>query len=177
MADFQLPVGDPKMLGFNPKRLAQIAPAMQSFVDDHRLPNLVTMAVRNGEVVHLNACGFMDIEKNSPVNTETLFRLYSNSKPIAGVATLILFERGILTPDDPVSKFLPELTNLLVQKPDGSTERSRRDITIRDCLTNTTSLNTPATMPLMFREKYQKALETLGWTENETKSPPINSCL
>ena len=117
----------------------------------------------------------MDIEKNIPVTTETLFRLYSNSKPIAGVATLILFERGLLTPDDPVSKFIPELANLLVQKHDGSTEPSRRDITIRDCLTNTTSLNTPATMPLIFREKYQKALETLGWTQNNSEDVPINS--
>ena len=175
MTDFQLPLGEPKSLGFDPKRLAQIAPAMQSFVDDHRLPNLVTMVVRNGEVAFLNACGFMDIEKNIPVTTETLFRLYSNSKPIAGVATLILFERGLLTPDDPVSKFVPELANLLVQKHDGSTEPSRRDITIRDCLTNTTSLNTPATMPLIFREKYQKALETLGWTQNNSEDVPINS--
>ncbi|MAI41474.1 MAG: serine hydrolase domain-containing protein [Candidatus Azotimanducaceae bacterium] len=175
MSRSQLPKGDPKSLGFNTRRLEQIAPAMHAFVEDKRVPNLLTMVVRKGKVVHLNACGVMDIENSNPANSETLFRLYSNSKPIAGVAALILFEKGILTPDDPVSKFVPQLANLQVQKNDGSTEPSRRDITIRDCLTNTTSLNTPATMPIMFREKYKGALETLGWIQSNRKTPPINS--
>ncbi len=175
MTHSMLPNGDAKQLGFDPNRLAQIGPAMQAFVDDKRVPNLVTMVVRQGQVVHLDACGVMDLETEKSVKPETLFRLYSNSKPIAGVATLILFEKGVLTPDDPVSKFVPELSNLRVLRPDGTTEPARRGITIRDCLTNTTSLSTPANLPMSSREQYREALETLGWIPGDNKPPPINS--
>ena len=96
MTHSTLPNGDAKQLGFDPNRLAQIGPAMQAFVDDKRVPNLVTMVVRQGQVVHLDACGVMDLETEKSVKPGTLFRLYSNSKPIAGVATLILFEKGVL---------------------------------------------------------------------------------
>lgn len=84
---------------------------MQAFVDDKQVPNLVTMVVRKGQVVHFDARGVMDFESQKPVSPGTLFRLYSNTKPMAGVATLILYERGLLTPDDPVSKFVPELAD------------------------------------------------------------------
>ncbi len=168
MTHSSLPSGNAKALGFDPDRLAGIAPAMQQFIDDRKVPHLVTLIARKGQIVHLDARGVMDFESRKPVNTHTLFRLYSNSKPIAGVATLILYENGVLTPDDPVSKFVPELADLRVQGPGMLTsEPARRNITIRDCLTNTTSLNTPATMPMSFQEQYRDALQTLGWIDRE----------
>ncbi len=174
MAHATLPIGDPDTLGFDPDRLAQLGPAMQSFVDNGDVPNLVSMVVRRGQVVHLNACGVMDFESQVPVAPDTLFRLFSNTKPMAGVATLILYERGLLTPDDPVSKFVPELTNLRVQRPDGSTVAANRNITIRDCLTNTTSIATD--MPMSYRGQYREALETLGMIRTDSFKPlPTNS--
>jgi len=176
MANSTLPAGDPKTLGFDPDRLAQMGPAMQRFVDEKQVPNLVTMVVRRGQIVHLHACGVMDFESQKPAKTDTLFRLYSNTKPMAGVATLILYERGLLTPDDPVSKFLPELADLRVQQPNGTTVPARRNITIRDCLTNTTSIHTLATMPIWYRQQYRKPLETLGYIPGDNAKPsPINS--
>ena len=176
MTHSTLPNGDAKALGFDPDRLAQISPAMQAYVDNKRVPNLVTMVVRKGQVVHLHACGVMDFESGKPVKPGTLFRLYSNTKPMAGVATMILYEQGLLTPDDPVDKFLPEMANLRVQLPNGLTEPASRNITIRDCLTNTTSFSTPATIPLSYRDQYRDALETLGWSKSENFRPyPINS--
>jgi len=162
-----LPTGDPAALGFDPERLAAIGPAMQKFVDDEKVPNLVTMVVRKGQVVHLDARGVMDFESNTPVDTGTLYRLYSNTKPIAGVATLILFEAGILTPDDPVTRFVPELKNMKVHVPGGAPVDVNRDITIRDCLTNTTSLMMPMSAPMSFRQQYRDALTTLGWLAGE----------
>jgi CubicO group peptidase (beta-lactamase class C family) len=176
MTHSTLPEGDAKALGFDPDRLAQISPAMQAFVDEKQVPNLITMVVRKGQVVHLEARGVMDFESQEPVNPGTLFRLYSNTKPIAGVATLILYERGLLTPDDPVSKFVPELADLRVQLPSGMTEPARRNITIRDCLTNTTSINTLTNMPMSYRQQYREALETLGMIRSDDFKPlPINS--
>lgn len=165
MSDSPLPVGDPTELGFDPDRLSRIGPAMQAFVDDGRVPNLVTLVVRRGQIVHRHACGVLDLDEDAPVGLDTLFRMYSNTKPIAGAATMVLYERGVLTPDDSVAKFLPEWGNLQVRRADEPmmTERARRGITIRDCLTNTTGLSNPGTMPHFYRQQYRDTLTTLGW--------------
>lgn len=168
-----LPRGDAKALGFDPDRLARIAPAMQQFIDDKKVPNLITLVARKGQIVHQSAQGVMDFESQTPVSDRTLYRLWSNTKPLAGVATLIMYENGILTPDDPVSKFVPELADLKVHVPGAlAPVAASRNITIRDCLTNTTSLNSPATMPMAFRTQYRDALTTLGWIPAEDGSRP-----
>ena len=172
MSPSTLPSGDPAALGFDPDRLAAIGPAMQQFVDDNKVPNLVTMVVRKGQVVHLDARGVMDFESQTSVDSGTLYRLYSNTKPMAGVATLILYEAGILTPDDPVTRFVPELKNMKVHVPGGVPVDVNRDITIRDCLTNTTSLMMPMSAPMSFRQQYRDALTTLGWIPGEDGGRP-----
>ena len=165
MTDSPLPLGDPFHLGFDPERLARIGPAMQAFVEDRRVPNLVTLVARRGRLVHQHACGVLDLDEDAPAGLDALFRMWSNTKPIAGAATLILYERGVLTPDDPVAKFLPEYAGLRVQSPAEpmATVPAERDITIRDCLTNTTGLANPATMPHFYRQQYRDVLTTLGW--------------
>ena len=184
MTDSPLPVGDPVALGFDPERLARIAPAMQEFVDTRRVPNLVTLVARRGQVVHHHACGVLDLDDDAPAGLDTLFRMWSNTKPIAGVATMVLYERGLLTPDDPVSKFLPEYANQRVRLADAPmmTEPAKRGITIRDCLTNTTGLVNPSTMPHFYRQQYGEVLTTLGWIGQDAnmlsmpdgESPPTN---
>ena len=165
MSDAPLPPADPQTLGFDAARLARIGPAMQAFVDDGRVPNLVTLVARRGQLVHLHACGVLDLEDDAPAGTDTLFRMWSNTKPIAGVATMILYERGLLKPDDPVAKFLPEYAEQRVYNAAEPMAplAAKRGITIRDCLTNTTGLVNPATMPHFYRDQYRDALTTLGW--------------
>ena len=164
MSDAPLPIGDPKELGFDPNRLAQISDAMQHFVDTKKAPNLVTLLARKGQIVHFEARGVLDLEKGNPVGKDSLFRMFSNTKPIAGVATLILFERGILSPDDPVSRFLPEWADLHVVNRNElmMTETARRPLTIRHCLTNTTGLMRPNDLPEMYRHRYREELSKLG---------------
>ena len=182
-----LPLGDAAALGFDPKRLDRIGPAMQAYIDDKRLPNLVTLVARRGQIVHLEAQGLLSFETGKPATTESLFRMFSNTKPLAGVATCILYERGLLTPDDPVSRFLPEFGDSRVQIPNapGMTERARRGITVRDCLTNTTGILNPGTMPAFYREQYADvfarlydgidALKTLGWMRRNDDTPTLSS--
>ena len=179
MSQTPLPVGDARALGFDPSRLARLAPAMQAFVDDGRVPNLVTLVARRGQLVHHHACGRLDLDEDAPAGLDTLFRMWSNTKPIAGAATLILYERGLLTPDDPVAKFLPEYADLRVYNPRDplSTVPAKRPITIRDCLTNTTGLMDPATMPNYFRQQYREQLIALGWMRGDgggEDPPPDN---
>ena len=165
MSDSPLPVGDPAALGFDPERLARIAPAMQAFVDTARVPNLVTLVARRGQIVHRHACGVLDLDDDAPAGLDTLYRMWSNTKPIAGAVTMTLYERGLLTPDDPVSRFLPEYADQRVQTAAEPmmTEPAKRGVTIRDCLTNTTGLVNPTTMPHFYRQQYRDVLTTLGW--------------
>ena len=168
MPQSPLPVGDAAALGFDPDRIALIGPAMQRFVDDKKVPNLVTLLARKGEIVHFEARGVQDFKKQDPVSKNSLFRMYSNTKPIAGVATMILYERGILTPDDPVARFLPEWGSQVVahrNEPSITTPVSR-PMTIRDCLTHTTGLMNPMTMPVMYRQQYREPLTRMGWAWN-----------
>jgi CubicO group peptidase (beta-lactamase class C family) len=160
-----LPAASPEEEGFIPERLARIGPAMQRFVDEGKVPNLVTLVARHGRVVHFEARGYMDLESRRPVDTSTIFRLYSNSKPIAGLAVMMLYEEGLLTPDDPISRFLPAFKNPVVRIGDqpGMTEPARREITVRDCFRNTSGIATAARIPLSYRNQYRAELETLGW--------------
>ena len=165
MTDAPLPQGAPAALGFDPQRLESIGPAMRAFVDDGRLPNLVTLVARRGQVVHQHACGVLDLDDHTPAGLDTLFRMWSNTKPIAGVATLILYERGLLNLDDPIARFLPEYADQRVRRVDDplATEPAKRGITIRDCLTNTAGLQDPSAMPHSYRERYTDVLTKIGW--------------
>ena len=165
MTGLPLPQGDPVALGFDPQRLANIEGAMRATVDDGRLPNLVTLVARRGRIVHQHACGVLDLDDDAPAGLDTLFRMWSNTKPIAGVATLTLYERGLLDLDDPIARFLPEYADQRVRRADEpmATEPARRGITIRDCLTNTTGLQDPSSMPHFYREQYEDILTQIGW--------------
>ncbi|MCE2407307.1 MAG: beta-lactamase family protein [Pseudomonadales bacterium] len=169
MSDAPLPIGDPTELGFDPDRLAQLGPAMQHFVDSQKVPNLVTLLARKGQIVHFESRGVLDIEQGNPVGMDSLFRMYSNTKPIAGVATLILFEKGILTPDDPVARFLPEWGDLQVVNRNELmlTEPAKRPLTIRHCLTNTTGLMSPQAMPSFYRQQMRDELASLGYEDDD----------
>ncbi|MDE0190298.1 MAG: serine hydrolase, partial [Gammaproteobacteria bacterium] len=79
-----LPLGDAAAFGFDPKRLEQIGPAMQAYIDDRRLPNLVTLIARRGQIVHLEARGVLSFETGKPATTQSLFRMFSTTKPLAG---------------------------------------------------------------------------------------------
>ena len=183
----ELPLGDAAALGFDAQRLAQIGPAMQAYIDDRRVPNLVTLIARRGQIVHLEARGVLSFETGKPATPDSLFRMFSNTKPLAGVATCILYERGLLTPDDPVSRFLPEFGDSHVQLPDapGMAEPARRPITVRDCLTNTTGILHPGMMPAYHRDQYADvfariydgvdALKAQSWMRRDPDAPPLPS--
>lgn len=169
MDNYPLPTVEAAEAGFDPSRLAQIGEAMQTFVDARKVPNLVTLLARHGRIVHFEARGVLDLDEPEEAQKNTLFRMYSNTKPIAGVATMILFERGVLTPDDPVSKFLPEYANQRVMNRNEPmmTGSTNRGITIRDCLTNTTGLQNPGTMPSFYRQQFAEQVEIILGPRNE----------
>jgi CubicO group peptidase (beta-lactamase class C family) len=110
----ELPTAKAEKVGMSTERLNTLTNGMKSIVDEGKLAGVVTMVARHGKVVHFVASGKSDIAKNTPMQKDSIFRIYSMSKPITGVAMMMLFEEGKWQLNDPVSKYIPEFANLKV---------------------------------------------------------------
>jgi CubicO group peptidase (beta-lactamase class C family) len=129
-----------RALDFDGARLALVRPALQRFVDSGELAGIVTLTSLHGEIVQAEAIGWSDIETDTPMRSDTLFRIASMTKPITSVAALMLIEEGKLALADPISRWIPELANPRVLRdaagPLEDTVPAERAITIEDLLTH-----------------------------------------
>lgn len=142
-----LPLAKPEEAGMSSVRLRRIHEAIQSHIDAGEISGAVTLVARRGRLVHFEAHGLMDIQSKRPMEKDAIFRIASMSKPITGVAVMMMMERGKLRLNDPVSRFLPEFKNPKVAMARGDSGESYlvpadRDLTIRDLLTHTNGLMT-----------------------------------
>ena len=136
----------PEEVGMDSGRLERVTQAMQGFVDEGLLSGAVTMASRDNKVMHYEAVGYRDIEAQAPMTPDTIFRIYSMTKPVTGAALMILYEEGKFKLSDPVEKYLPEMKDLQVYaglNDDGSmiTEPSDHPMTIRELMSHTGGLS------------------------------------
>jgi CubicO group peptidase (beta-lactamase class C family) len=109
-----LPQAAPESVGFAPGALDKMDESMQGLIDQKHLAGIVTLVARKGKVVQHKAYGMQDIEKQLPMKTDTIARIYSMTKPVAGVAMMMLYEEGKWKPSDPIAKHIPEFANLKV---------------------------------------------------------------
>lgn len=109
-----LPTATPESVGFIPGALDKMDAGMQDLVDKKHLAGIVTLVARHGKVVQHKAYGVQSLETNAPMKLDTIARIYSMTKPITGVAMMMLYEEGKWKPADPVSKYIPEFANLKV---------------------------------------------------------------
>jgi CubicO group peptidase (beta-lactamase class C family) len=107
---------DPREVGFDPDRLQRVERHFRSYVDDGRLAGWTIAVARRGRVALLAHHGRADLEADRPVADDTLWRIYSMTKPITSVAALMLYERGLLELTDPVSRFIPEFADARVYR-------------------------------------------------------------
>jgi CubicO group peptidase (beta-lactamase class C family) len=130
--------------GFSTDGLAQIPPMLKGVVDAGDLSGAVTLVWRGGREVQLNTIGKRDIAHDLPMTRDTLFRIASMTKPITSVAALMLLEEGKLKLEDPITKWLPEFSNMRVLKMPGGTlddtYPSPRAITVEDLMTHRSGL-------------------------------------
>ena len=142
-----LKIAAPESVGLSSQRLARIRPVMQQYVNQEQLCGLTTMIWRNGVVAHLEKFGQQD--DTEPTQFDTIFRIYSMTKPITSVAIMMLYEKGHFQLNDPVARFIPEYGDLEVvaNLEDGSTETvpAERKMTIRDLLRHTSGLTSDFT--------------------------------
>ena len=134
----------PHEVGLSAKRLAYISTTSQKFIDEERLAGSVTVVARRGKVAHFEAFGMMDIKANKPMQRDTIFPIYSMTKPIAAAAVMMLCEEGKLQLDASASTYLPELGGLKVAA-DSDREsftlvEADRDMTVRDLMRHTAGL-------------------------------------
>jgi CubicO group peptidase (beta-lactamase class C family) len=103
----------PVNLGFSPARLARIDRFLKEhYVETGKLAGTLLAVSRHGETVHWAAAGRADRERNVPMRQDTLFRIYSMTKPVTSVAFMMLVEEGLVSLDDPVHRFIPSWRNL-----------------------------------------------------------------
>ncbi len=112
-------LASPESVGFSTAGLKAFQQAMRALVDEAKLAGVTTLVARHGKVVQLDAYGVQDLETKKPVTKDTIFRIASMTKPIAGVAMMMLWEQGKWTLDDPVAKHIPEFANLKVATANG----------------------------------------------------------
>ncbi|PZF91499.1 serine hydrolase domain-containing protein [Micromonospora deserti] len=105
---------DPEQIGFDPARLGRIDEHFGRYVDDGRLAGWQVVVTRRGEVAHASTYGLRDAEAGRPVEPDTLWRIYSMTKPVTSVAAMILWEEGRFELTDPISRWLPEFADLRV---------------------------------------------------------------
>ena len=131
--------------GMSYERLQKIAPSLNDlYLKNGKFPGFVSAVARKGKVVHYETIGFADMETGESLKKDSLFRIYSMSKPITGVALMILLEEGKLRLNDPVSLYIPEFaeTKVLMMNEDGTSELvdQTKVMTIRDLATHTSGI-------------------------------------
>lgn len=116
----------------------------QCYIQPGKLPGAVTLVAQGGDVIWCNAQGLRDVERGLPMQRDTVFRIYSMTKPVTSIALMQLYEQGKFLLNEPVHKYIPSWRNLRVYKggsyPDFETEPVATTMTIRDLLTHTSGL-------------------------------------
>ena len=136
---------DPEAAGFDPKRLARITDHLRTrYIEPQKIAGCQVLVARHGEVAYFESLGRRDLERQTPVEDDTIWRIYSMTKPITGVALMTLYERGHFQLNDPVDRFIPEWKGLKVAErmPNGRIHLAEpgRPMSVRDALMHTTGL-------------------------------------
>ncbi|MXW00560.1 MAG: beta-lactamase family protein [Holophagales bacterium] len=155
----EIPVASPEDVGMSSERLLEIDAVIKRHVDTGEIQGAITAVARRGKVVHFEAYGLMDVERGRPMETDAIFRMASSSKPVLGVAAMMMVEEGLFDPADEIATYLPEFGDMKVavlkepadkdivpafvapgETPEHRLVPAERPITIHDLLTHTSGL-------------------------------------
>jgi len=131
------PIVKPSKQGFSSERLEKIGDLSQRYIEEKKIAGMVNLVARNGKIVYFDAKGSRGIDDPRPLQKDSLFRIYSMTKPITSVALMMLYEQGVFQMKDPVSKFIPELKNLTVMNSAGDIVPAEKTMTMQHLMTHT----------------------------------------
>lgn len=131
--------------GIDLERIARIGPVLRRYVDDGNIPGFSVAVARRGRIVYRDMYGFQDLEQKIPITEDTMFRVYSISKPVTSTLAMILYEEGRFQISDAISKYMPEFAEPRIYssgtKENFKTKPATRPITVRNLLTHTSGLS------------------------------------
>jgi CubicO group peptidase (beta-lactamase class C family) len=136
----------PEKAGFSTERLARIDTVINQYIQQGKVPNMVTFIARHGKVVHHKAYGWKNIENKEPVQLNSIYRNASQTKALTSVGLMKLYEKGLFLLDDPISKYIPEFKNphvlVSINEKDSSfsSRPAKTEITIRHLLSHTSGI-------------------------------------
>ena len=163
-------------LGLSPDRLARLDSHLaEKYIATRRLPCTLSLIARHGEIAHLHTQGLADVERGIPARDDTIFRIYSMTKPITSVALMMLVEQGKIALDDPVAKYIPEWKNLGVfvagtHKLGFQTRPCTRPMQVVDLFRHTAGLTYGFQLRTNVDEAYRR--EKIGEIEKASKAQP-----
>jgi CubicO group peptidase (beta-lactamase class C family) len=162
----ELPIASPEQVGLSAEKLQDARSALQKLIDKKHIAGGIVVVARRGKVVQFEACGMMDIEDEKPMRQDTIFRIYSMTKPITSVAAMMLYEQGKIKLEDPVSEYIPEFKRLdVVADPDAeqvTTVPARREMTVRDLMRHTSGLTYGIFGDTNIDKLYRKSVSLAG---------------
>jgi CubicO group peptidase (beta-lactamase class C family) len=182
----------PEDVGLSSERLKRIGELMQRHIAAGTFPGAVTLVSRNGRIAQFEAYGLSDIDTKKPMQKDAIFRIMSMTKPVVGVAILMLVEDGKVRLTDPVSKFVPDLQGLsavvlntegrVAPAPSGTvagplpgrTVPADREITVRDLLTHTSGLMSGGVSASSVNDVMPKPGETVAQVMPRLKKVPLD---
>ena len=139
-----LPLVTPEQVGLSAARLDRVRTWMHQWVDSGKLAGMVTCVMRKGQLAFAEVYGKSDVARDKPMRPDTIFRIYSMTKPLTSTAIMMLYEEGRFQLDDPISKFIPAFANPRVyvggSRGKMETVPAEREINFRDLLTHTSGL-------------------------------------
>ncbi|MDE0977517.1 MAG: serine hydrolase [Arenicellales bacterium] len=151
----ELPHGSPQEVGMSADQLGKIDDVVREYVDAGRIPGAIVGIARRNKVVYMKAYGLVDDTTRRPMQMDSLFHMVSSTKPVLGVAAMMMIEEGLISPEDPVEKYIPEFKGIQVavaeeaenkweknEIPDYHLEDLKRPLTIHHLLTHTAGLHT-----------------------------------
>jgi CubicO group peptidase (beta-lactamase class C family) len=163
----------PEEVGLSSERLARIDQHLkQRYLEPRKIAGALTLVARRGRVAYVAPAGMMDLERDKPMTEDTIFRIYSMTKPITSVALMSLYEEGHFQLEDPVRRWIPEWRNLRVYAagnyPSFLTTPTARPMTVRDLLTHTSGL----TYGFMERTNVDRAYRRLAIGDRDRSTLP-----
>ena len=156
----RLPDAKPESLGLSAARLQRMSDAFQREIDKGTMPGATVMVARAGQIAWFDALGKQDPAKSAPMTKETIFRVFSMTKPIVSIAVMMLLEEGQFLLDDPLAKFIPEFADPKVGvENNGKLELvpAKRQITIQDLLRHTSGITYEHTGNGLVQQLYQQS--------------------
>ena len=172
-------INNAEKFGLSSKKLNEMEKFFKdNYTDKGKLAGTQTLISRKGKIIHFNSHGYRDVENSKKITEDTIFRIYSMTKPVTSVALMQLFEKGLFQLADPVSKFLPEFKKSSVFQsgsyPNFLTTPPQREITIRDLLCHTSGLTYGFHYRTNIDHAYRKVWSGPKGDNTDFSFPPLN---